>query len=66
MNHLLLNSIESALEQANPTPKVLVFDVNETLLDLTPLKNQIAQALGSSDQVAEWFSTLLHYSILLS
>ena len=64
MNNLLLHAIESALSGSGSKPKVLVFDVNETLLDLAPLKKQIAQALGDERLVGEWFSTLLHYSLV--
>lgn len=64
MSNLLLHAIESALSGLEPRPKVLVFDVNETLLDLAPLKKQIAQALGDDKLVGEWFSTLLHYSLV--
>ena len=43
----------------------LVFDVNETLLDLSPLKKSIDAALG--DGVSEvWFAELLHYSLVES
>ena len=46
-------------------PSVLFFDVNETLLDLSPLKKHIEQALGGNEHlVALWFSTLLHYSLV--
>ena len=64
MSNLLLHAIESALSGSGSKPKVLVFDVNETLLDLAPLKKQIAQALGDEKLVGEWFSTLLHYSLV--
>lgn len=43
----------------------IIFDVNETLLDLSPLKNSINSALGKG--AAEvWFSQLLHYSLVES
>lgn len=43
--------------------KTLIFDVNETLLDLSPLKESINSALGEG--AAEvWFSQLLHYSLV--
>jgi len=48
-------------------PKVLFFDVNETLLDLTPLQQQVAIALGGQeDLVPLWFTTMLHYSLVTS
>jgi len=64
MSNLLLHAIESALGGSGSKPNVLVFDVNETLLDLAPLKKQVAQALGDEKLVGEWFSTLLHYSLV--
>jgi len=46
-------------------PKVLFFDVNETLLDLQGLKEKISDVLnGRDDLVSLWFSTLLHYSLV--
>ncbi len=48
-------------------PKVLFFDVNETLLNLSPLKNKITTLLeGRSELVSLWFTTLLHYSLVSS
>lgn len=44
---------------------VLIFDVNETLLDMAPLKASVAAALqGRESLVSLWFSTLLHYSLV--
>lgn len=45
-------------------PKVLIFDVNETLLDLTPIKTQVNEALQSDSAFDSWFSALLHYSLV--
>lgn len=42
-------------------PKLIVFDVNETLLDLKPLKSKVNQALGNDLAFDLWFSTLLYY-----
>lgn len=43
----------------------MFFDVNETLLDLKPLKESVTKALGGHDElVGLWFSTLLHYSLV--
>ncbi len=48
-----------------PKPKVIIFDVNETLLDLAPLKVSIGKALGGRDEFLPlWFSTMLHYSLV--
>lgn len=43
---------------------VLVFDVNETLLDLSPLRTAIAERLGSPEAPGEWFLRLLHGSLV--
>lgn len=46
-------------------PKVIIFDVNETLLDLAPLKLSVGKALnGREDLLPLWFSTMLHYSLV--
>lgn len=46
-------------------PAVLLFDVNETLLDLAPLRVSVAGALaGRSELVPLWFTTLLHHSLV--
>lgn len=47
------------------TKPVLIFDVNETLLDMARLKASVANALqGREALVPLWFSTLLHYSLV--
>lgn len=52
-------------EKIMPTPKVPIFDVNETLLDLAPLKTSIGKSLaGREDLLPLWFSTMLHYSLV--
>ena len=46
-------------------PKVILFDVNETLLDLTPVKNSVGKALGGRPELVPlWFTTLLQYSLV--
>jgi 2-haloacid dehalogenase len=46
-------------------PKAILFDVNETLLDLAPLKVSVGDALGGRrDLLPLWFSTMLHYSLV--
>lgn len=46
-------------------PKVLFFDVNETLLDLTAMKTSVGKALGDrSDLLPLWFTTMLQYSLV--
>lgn len=44
---------------------LLFLDVNETLLDLQPLKDELRPLLGGSDQLVQlWFRQLLHYSLV--
>ena len=46
-------------------PEVIFFDVNETLLDLTPLVASVGEALGGRPELAPlWFTTLLQYSLV--
>ena len=44
--------------------KMLVFDVNETLLDLRALREPFTDAFGSADMLGEWFARLLHGSLV--
>ena len=46
-------------------PAILFFDVNETLLDLEPVKQSVAQALGNRPKLVPlWFTSLLQYSLV--
>ncbi len=46
-------------------PRVLFFDVNETLLDLRHVKTAIANVLNGNEQLVDvWFATLLHHSLV--
>ncbi len=48
-----------------PRPKVILLDVNETLLDLEPLKKSVTKALdGREGMVGLWFSMMLHHSLV--
>jgi 2-haloacid dehalogenase len=44
--------------------RVLVFDVNETLLDLAALRDPFARAFGDAAPMGEWFARLLHGSLV--
>lgn len=46
------------------TKPVLLFDVNETLLDMTPLKNAINTLLEEPLAFKIWFGMVLHYSLV--
>jgi 2-haloacid dehalogenase len=46
-------------------PTLIFFDVNETLLDLTPLRESVGKALGGRPELLPlWFTTMLHYSLV--
>ncbi|MBH3423974.1 MULTISPECIES: haloacid dehalogenase type II [Pseudomonas] len=46
-------------------PSVIFLDINETLLDLEPMRASVGQALGGRPELLGlWFSTLLHYSLV--
>ena len=45
-------------------PQLILFDVNETLLDLKPLARRINAVLSNEQAFDIWFSSLLHYSLV--
>jgi 2-haloacid dehalogenase len=45
-------------------PELLVFDVNETLLDMSPLRMDFEDVFGAGDSMEEWFARLLHGSLV--
>ena len=47
-----------------PTRPLLIFDVNETLLDLEPVKRAINEALSSPVAFENWFAKLLQFSLV--
>jgi len=47
-------------------PALLLFDVNETLLDLSPLQTSIRTVLPGADSPKLWFTTMLHYSAAMT
>jgi len=56
---------ESMTNKQKPRPKVIFLDVNETLLDLDPLKKSVTKALdGREGMVGLWFSMMLHHSLV--
>lgn len=45
--------------------RAILFDVNETLLDLTPVKDRVEAVLGGRPELASlWFTTMLQYSLV--
>ena len=39
-------------------PQVIIFDVNETLLDLSPLRLAVGEAFGAKTAFNQWFGLL--------
>lgn len=59
--------MDTTIANKNIRPKVLFFDVNETLLDLTKVKKEVGKALsGREDLLSLWFTTMLQYSLVTS
>jgi 2-haloacid dehalogenase len=48
------------------SPSVLIFDVNETLIDLTSLNPFFARLFGDERVMREWFGQLVLYSMAVS
>jgi 2-haloacid dehalogenase len=48
------------------SPRVLVFDVNQTLLDTDALRPHFQRVFRDGSVLDEWFSLLLYYSIVVS
>ena len=50
--------------QPSTKPSLILFDVNETLLDMDPVKKKINSLLGSKLGFRIWFGMLLQYSLV--
>ncbi|MDT0676562.1 haloacid dehalogenase type II [Autumnicola musiva] len=48
----------------NKKPQLLIFDVNETLLDMNPLKESVNSAFQNENAFDVWFPMLLQYSLV--
>jgi 2-haloacid dehalogenase len=59
-------SLQSQGAGGQTKPKVLVFDVNQTLLDVNALRPQFARVFGDGQALDRWFSLLLQYSLVVS
>jgi len=59
-------SLQSQGAGVQTKPKVLVFDVNQTLLDLNALRPHFARAFGDGKVLDEWFGLLLQYSLVVT
>lgn len=52
-------------KMTKPRPKVIFFDVNETILDLGSMQDSVSAALGGrKDLMKLWFLTMLHDSLV--
>ena len=47
-------------------PKVLAFDVNQTLLDVNALRPHFVRVFGDGGVLLEWFALLLQYSLVVT
>ncbi|WP_367105952.1 haloacid dehalogenase type II [uncultured Psychrobacter sp.] len=47
---------------SNQSPSIIVFDVNETLLDINTLEPLFARLFGDKHMLREWFAQLVLYS----
>lgn len=47
-------------------PRVLLLDVNETLLDIAPLKQRVGDILQDARAASLWFTTTLQYSLVMT
>src|SRR5262245_58315442 len=59
-------TVTAQARQIQTRRRVLVFDVNETMLDVGALAPHFARAFGSADVLQEWFSNVLLYSNVLT
>lgn len=56
---------ETSPSENGSRPKILFLDVNETLLDLTPLKKSVGAALNGKEELLPlWFTSMLQYSLV--
>lgn len=60
------SSAQGGSQGASRRRRILVFDVNETMLDINALEPHFARAFGDGQVLREWFSTLLLYSNVAS
>ncbi len=51
---------------AVPTPRVVVFDVNETLSDLAPMRDRFAEVGAEEGLAATWFAAVLREGMALA
>lgn len=61
-----VNVQERAVTDRSSKPRVLLFDVNETLLDLAALKRRVSNILIESGKAELWFATMLQHSLAMT
>lgn len=62
---LSAHSVQAQSANEPSRPKVIFFDVNETLLDLEPMRDSVGKALNGQEELLPlWFSTMLHHSLV--
>lgn len=54
------------MDKLPTSPSVVIFDVNETLLDLKPLKDSVDKILPAGGGSTLWFTTTLQYSLVMT
>lgn len=52
------------MSERHTKPDVVLFDVNETLLDLSGLRPHFEATFGSVEPMGEWFARMLHGSLV--
>jgi 2-haloacid dehalogenase len=60
------NAASQSQVSGQTKPKVLVFDVNQTMLDLNALRPHFVRVFGDGKALDEWFSLLLQYSLVVT
>ncbi len=60
------NTGSQAEASGSVKPKVLVFDVNQTLLDVNALRPHFVRVFGDGAVLPEWFALVLQYSLVVT
>lgn len=60
----VMESKKPLASQPKKGPIVILFDVNETMLDMSPLKGKVNLLLGTEDGFRIWFGMLLQYTLV--
>jgi 2-haloacid dehalogenase len=60
------NAIEAKARWNNETPSILVFDVNETLIDIESMNPLFERVFGDKRVLREWLGHLIMYSMTIT